>query len=132
MLIFNTFAVWTHILERPTHTNLTHDEVYSIQHYVIKFVIDLRQVGGFLRSPLVSSINNTDSHDIAETLLKVTLNTINRDLSNTFAVLMSCQCWTLYLDNWKHLSVTLSFIIHDLCMFQIRKVLLHVAIKTAQ
>jgi hypothetical protein len=23
-------------------------EVYSIQHYVIKFVIDLRQVGGFL------------------------------------------------------------------------------------
>jgi hypothetical protein len=26
-----------------------HDEVYSIQHYVIKFVSDLRQVGGFLR-----------------------------------------------------------------------------------
>ncbi len=24
-------------------------EVYSIQHYVIKFVIDLRQIGGFLR-----------------------------------------------------------------------------------
>jgi len=23
--------------------------VYSIQHYVIKFVIELRQVGGFLR-----------------------------------------------------------------------------------
>ena len=26
-------------------------EVYSIQHYVIKFVRDLRQVGGFLRFP---------------------------------------------------------------------------------
>jgi hypothetical protein len=25
-------------------------EVYSIQHYVIKFVSDLRQVGGFLRA----------------------------------------------------------------------------------
>jgi hypothetical protein len=25
------------------------DEVYSIQHYVIKFVSDLRQIGGFLR-----------------------------------------------------------------------------------
>jgi len=25
------------------------DKVYSIQHYVIKFVSDLRQVGGFLR-----------------------------------------------------------------------------------
>ena len=24
-------------------------EVYSIQHYVIKFVSDLRQIGGFLR-----------------------------------------------------------------------------------
>ena len=29
-------------------TNPTHCEVYSIQHYVIKFVSDLRQVGGFL------------------------------------------------------------------------------------
>ena len=28
--------------------NPAHDEGYSIQHYVIKFVIDLRQVGGFL------------------------------------------------------------------------------------
>ena len=26
-----------------------HGEVYSIQHYVINFVSDLRQVGGFLR-----------------------------------------------------------------------------------
>jgi hypothetical protein len=26
-----------------------HGEVYSMQHYVIKFVSDLRQVGGFLR-----------------------------------------------------------------------------------
>jgi hypothetical protein len=26
-----------------------HGEVYSIQHYVIKFVSDLRQVGGFPR-----------------------------------------------------------------------------------
>ena len=25
------------------------DEVYSIQHYVIKFISDLRQVSGFLR-----------------------------------------------------------------------------------
>jgi hypothetical protein len=29
-------------------SNPTHGEVYSIQHYVIKFVSDLRQVGGFL------------------------------------------------------------------------------------
>ena len=29
--------------------NLAHGEVYVIQHYVIKFVSDLRQVGGFLQ-----------------------------------------------------------------------------------
>jgi hypothetical protein len=29
--------------------NPAHGEVYSIQHYVIKFVSDLRQVGGFLQ-----------------------------------------------------------------------------------
>jgi len=30
-------------------SNPAHGEVYSIQHYVIKFVSDFRQVGGFLR-----------------------------------------------------------------------------------
>ena len=30
-------------------SNRVHGEAYSIQHYVIKFVSDLRQVGGFLR-----------------------------------------------------------------------------------
>jgi len=30
-------------------SNPIHGEVYSIQHYVIKFVSDLLQVGGFLR-----------------------------------------------------------------------------------
>ena len=30
-------------------SNPIHGEVYSIQHYVIKFVSDLRQVDGFLQ-----------------------------------------------------------------------------------
>jgi len=47
----------------------------GVQHYVIKLVSDLRQVGGFLR---VSFTNKTDRHDIAETLLKVVLNTIKQ------------------------------------------------------
>ncbi len=29
-------------------SNPAHGEVYSMQHYVIKFVSDVRQVGGFL------------------------------------------------------------------------------------
>ena len=38
-------------------------ETYSIQHYVVKFGSDLRQVDGVLR---VSFFNNTDRHNIAE------------------------------------------------------------------
>ena len=37
------------ITSKVVSSNPAHDEVYSIQHYVIKFVIDLRQVNGFLR-----------------------------------------------------------------------------------
>ena len=29
-------------------SNPAHDGVYSVQHYMIKFVSDFRQVGGFL------------------------------------------------------------------------------------
>ena len=61
-------------------SNPTHGEVYSIQHYVIKFVSDLRQVGGFLPSIPVSSTNTTDCHNITETLLKVTLSTMTLTL----------------------------------------------------
>ena len=56
--------------------------MYSIQHYVIKFVSDFGQVGGFLQDTSVSSTNKTDSHDITEMLLKAALNTlISLDLS---------------------------------------------------
>ena len=48
---------------------------YLIQHYVIKFVSDLRQVGGFLRVHQFPP-NKTDRNDIAEILLKVALTTI--------------------------------------------------------
>ena len=43
-------------------------KVYSIQHYVIKFVRDLRQFGGFLWV-LEFPLNKIDRYDIAEILL---------------------------------------------------------------
>ena len=49
--------------------------MYSILHYMIKFVSDLRQVGGFFPGTPVSSTNKTDHHDITEIVLKVALNT---------------------------------------------------------
>ena len=48
--------------------------MYSIQHYVTKFVSDSRKVGGFLR--VYSSTNENDSLDITEIFLKVALSTI--------------------------------------------------------
>jgi hypothetical protein len=52
----------------------------GVQHYVIKFVSYLRQVGGFLwvLRLTVSSTNKTYRHDITEILLKVVLNTIKQ------------------------------------------------------
>jgi hypothetical protein len=40
--------LWS-ITTKVVSLNPVHDEVYSIQHYVIKFVSDVRQGGGFLR-----------------------------------------------------------------------------------
>ena len=37
------------ITTKVVSTNPVYGEVYSIQHYVIKFVSDLRQVGYFLQ-----------------------------------------------------------------------------------
>jgi hypothetical protein len=45
---------------------------------MIKFVSDLRQVGGFLRGHRDFSTNKTDRLDITEILLKVALNSFNQ------------------------------------------------------
>ena len=39
---------YTTVTSKVVRSNPVHDEVYLIQHYVIKFVSDLREVGGFL------------------------------------------------------------------------------------
>jgi hypothetical protein len=61
-----------------TFNNISAGEVYSIQHYMIKFVSDLRQVGGFLRVLRFPPPIKINRNDIAEMLLKVALNTINQ------------------------------------------------------
>jgi hypothetical protein len=38
-----------HITTKDASSNPVHGEMYSIQHYVMKFVSDLQQVGGFLQ-----------------------------------------------------------------------------------
>jgi hypothetical protein len=51
------------------------DEMYSIQHYVIKVWQWLAKGWWFSPGTPVSSSNKTDHHNIAEILLKVALNT---------------------------------------------------------
>ena len=51
-------------------------KVYSIQHYVEKFVSDLQQVGGFLRVLLFPPLIKLTAMIQTEILLKVALNTI--------------------------------------------------------
>ena len=46
--IFNCLVQSVAITTKVVSSNPVHDEVYSIQHYVIKFVSDLQQVGSFL------------------------------------------------------------------------------------
>jgi hypothetical protein len=51
-------------LRRKVRVMVFHEEMYSIQHYVIKFVSDLQQVSGFssarvLRFPPLIKLNAT-------------------------------------------------------------------------
>ena len=65
-------------------------EVYSIQHYAMKLVSDLQQVGGFLRV-LRFLHNKTDRHDITEILLKVAKFAIQQDICNRNEHLIFCK-----------------------------------------
>ena len=66
------------ITTKVASSNLVHGEVYSKKNYVIKFVSDRSVVFSRYFS---SYTNKTDPHDIAEILLKVSLNTINQILT---------------------------------------------------
>jgi len=61
------------ITTKVASSNPVHGEVFTIQHYVIKFVGDLRW---FSPGTPVSSNNKDDRHDITEISLRVVLNTI--------------------------------------------------------
>jgi hypothetical protein len=79
---YGSWSYNTHAIGVIHHTHCEFEprsgEVYSIQHYVIKFVSDLRQVGWFSLGTPVTSTNKTYLHDITEILLKVAISTINQ------------------------------------------------------
>jgi len=71
------FTTTCAITTKVVSFNPVHGEVYSIHHYVIKFVSDLRQDGGFLRELWLPSPIKLIATLVIEILLKKTLNTIN-------------------------------------------------------
>jgi hypothetical protein len=73
------------ITAKVVSLNPVHGEVYSIQHYAIKFV------SGFLWVLWFSPPIKTDRHDITEILLKVALSTINQTINQKVVI-------TLYAD----------------------------------
>ena len=75
---------WVPITNEVVSSNPVHGEVHSIQNYVIKFVSDLRQVGGFLRVLWFPPPIKLTPHDKTEILLKVALNTINQIKPNLY------------------------------------------------
>ena len=89
-------------------SNPVHGEVYSIQNYVIKFVNDLRHVSGFLWVLRFPPPIKLTSHDIAEILLKVALNTINYQPPS-----IMWHCYWLKLPVWLE---TRSFWLIDCCL----------------
>jgi hypothetical protein len=53
-----------HITTNVVSSNPAHGEMYSLQRYVIKFVSDLRQVGGFFSRTLESGVKHQNLNPI--------------------------------------------------------------------
>ena len=73
-------------------SNPAHGKVYLIQHYVIKFVSDLRQVG-----TLVSCTNKTDHHHITKILLKMAVKNHNAKPNSQYVSVVSTMQYKSYL-----------------------------------
>jgi len=73
--------------------NLNQAEVYSIQHYVIKLVSDLQQVGGFLCVIWFHPPIKLTATVFTEILLKVALNTINQPEPTIFVIVCGLFEW---------------------------------------
>jgi len=75
------------ITTKVVSSNPTHDDVYLIQHYVIRVVSDLRQVGaGFFFGYSGFPTNKTHRHDTTIILLILAFSTINQTRPNLISI----------------------------------------------
>jgi hypothetical protein len=82
-----------------------------MQHYVIKFVGDLRQVGDFLQVLRFTSPIKLNRHDINEILLKVVLSTIilttTKTIQHSLHQLWNLENWILTINMEEAVALTL-------------------------
>ena len=85
----------------PITTNVSSNPAQAIQHYMIKFIRDLWQVGGFLRVHRFPPPIITYRHDITEILLKAAVNTKKTKPDQTVGVNMMNIKVPHYQDSFK-------------------------------
>ena len=95
-------------------------KVYLIPHYMIKFVSDLWQVGGFSPGTEVASTNKTDHHNKTEILVKVALNTIkltSYEVSSVWPFSVSKKGHYYFLGTPVFSSNVLKLLLNAICDF---------------
>jgi hypothetical protein len=92
-----TYMQSVSITTNVVSSNPVHGEVYSIQYYVIKFVSDWRQVGGFSPGIPVSFTNKTKLHDVIEIYLK----NVKHHNPNPFSFVHCVVCPLIYDLLWR-------------------------------
>ena len=81
------------IISKVANLNPADGEVFSIQHYVIEFVSDLRQVFCFLQVLLFPLQIKLTATYVTEIFLKVALNTITITLTLQKNVFIYTYCY---------------------------------------
>jgi hypothetical protein len=107
-----------HNTNKVVNSNPAHGEVYSMQHYMIKFVGNLWKVDEFFPGTSISSTNKTNRHDIAEILLKVVLNNNPNPNMVSWSCILYYITWqhregTTYVPPWYVLGWTMGTIMHN-------------------
>ena len=92
--------------------NTAHGDVYSIQHYVIKFVSDLLQVAGFLQVlRFLPLTKQTDHHDITENTWNIVgsgikhYNPKSLILCKTIIIQGTCINSRAHIENYQYLGL---------------------------
>ena len=103
-------------------------EVYSIQHYVKKFVSDLRQVVFFSTGTPASSTNKADRHDIIKMFSKVALNTITITRHINLANNHLSPRTTEYKERPRHMALEIKILYETMAQLPVNRILISLTI----